>query len=172
MVFVPMTPNLGFQKIADTAIAISTMTPGGRKPGPELGDIIRATDPTYGAGEFIYLKGLDATAIGSAVIYNSDDFSTKLAAADDIGPIAIAMSANLTGYYGWYQIQGKGVAKAGTVVENADVYLTASGGTLDDAVVAGDRLKGAKWASADGTPSAGLAEIELTRPFVENGVAV
>ena len=36
-----------------------------------LGTIVQAKDPLYGSGEFIYLKGLAATAIGDAVIYNS-----------------------------------------------------------------------------------------------------
>ncbi len=172
MVFVPTTPNLGMQPIAETRAAQSSAGPGGRRPGPDLGKIISAVDPTYGNGEFIYLLGVASTVVGSAVIYNPDDYSTTLAVADAIGPVAIAMSANVASQYGWYQIQGKGVAKAGTVVDNANVYLTATPGQLDDAVVAGDRLKGAKWASADGTPSAGLAEIELWRPFVEDGVAV
>ncbi len=74
-----------------------------------LGTIVRATDPTYGAGEFIYLKGVASTAIGSWVLYNPDDFSTTLLAANDIGPVAVAMSANVANQYGWYQIQGKAV---------------------------------------------------------------
>lgn len=136
-----------------------------------LGDIVKAYDPVYGGGEFIYLKGIGSTAVGSAVLYSPDDFSTSLLAANDIGSVAIAMSANVASQYGWYQIQGKAVVKAGTVADNGNVYSTASAGTLDDAVVAGDRVKNAKFASADGTPSAGLAEIEISRPFVDDAVA-
>jgi hypothetical protein len=171
MVFVPMTPNLGFAPIASTKIANAAMNPGGRAPGPELGDIIRAVDPVYGAGEFIYLSGVASTVVGSAVLINPDDFSTTLLVPNDIGSVGIAMSINLAGYYGWYQISGKGVANVGTVADNGNVYSTASPGVLDDAVVAGDRVKNAKFASANGTPSAGLAEIELSRPFVDDAVA-
>ena len=41
-----------------------------------LGTIVTATSPTYGVGEFIYLKGLNSTVRGTAVTYNADDFST------------------------------------------------------------------------------------------------
>jgi hypothetical protein len=136
-----------------------------------LGTIVRAKDPLYGAGEFIYLKGIASTAVGSVVLYNPDDFSTSLLAANDIGPVAAAMSANVAGQYGWYQIGGKAVVKAGTVADNGNVYASGTPGTVDDAVVAGDRVKNAKFASADGTPSAGLAECEIWRPFMDDAVA-
>jgi len=136
-----------------------------------LGDIVTAYDPVYGAGEFIYLPGAANTVVGSVVLYGPDDFATTLLAANDIGSVAVAMSINVASSYGWYQIQGKAVVKAGTVADNGNVYSTASAGTVDDAVVAGDRVKNAKFASADGTPSTGLAECEISRPFVDDAVA-
>lgn len=136
-----------------------------------LGSIVVADDPVYGSGEFIYLKGVASTALGSAVKYNPDDWSTSLLVANDIGPVAIAMAATLASQYGWYQINGKAVAKVGTVADNALVYSTATPGTLDDAVVAGDRIKNAVFGSANGTPSAGLAEVEIWRPHVDDGSA-
>jgi len=105
------------------------------------------------------------------VLYNADDFSTSLLVANDIGPVAVAMSANVGNQFGWYQIQGKAVVKAGTVADNGNVYATATPGQVDDAVVAGDRVKNAKFASADGMPSAGLAECEIWRPFMDDGVS-
>lgn len=136
-----------------------------------LGDIVTAYDPIYGAGEFIYLPGVADTVVGSVVLYSPDDFATTLLAANDIGSVAVAMSINVASSYGWYQIQGKAVVKAGTVADNGNVYATATAGTVDDAVVAGDRVKNAKFASADGTPSAGLAECEISRPFMDDAVA-
>lgn len=137
-----------------------------------LGTVIRATDPVYGAGEFIYLKGVASTAVGSWVTYNLDDGSTTLLAANAIGPVAVAMSANVANQYGWYQIQGKaiGLCLAG-FLDNANVYATATAGSVDDAVVAGDRVKGAVGASAIGTPSGSFAEFEIARPFMDDGVA-
>lgn len=136
-----------------------------------LGQVVNAVDPVYGGGEFIYLKGAANTVIGSAALYAPDDWSTSLLGANDIGSVGFAMAANVANQFGWYQIKGKAVGKAGTVADNGNVYATATPGQVDDAVVAGDRVKNAKFASADGTPAAGLAEIEIDRPFMDDAVA-
>lgn len=137
-----------------------------------LGTIVTADDPTYLAGEFIYLQGVASTVVGSWVTYRMDDGTTTLLAANDIGPTAVAMSANVASQYGWYQISGKAVGKALTgYVDNALVYATATAGSVDDAVVAGDRVKNALGASAVDTPSTGLAEFEIQRPFMDDASA-
>jgi len=137
-----------------------------------LGTRIKAVDATYGEGEFIYLKGLAATAVGSWVTFNQDDNTTALLAANAIGPVAIAMSANVADQYGWYQIYGKAVGKVlAAYADNGLVYATATAGSVDDAVVAGDRVKLALGASAIGTPAAGLAEFEIQYPFMDDATA-
>lgn len=136
-----------------------------------LGDRFKCWDPTYGLGEFIYLQGVASTAVGSWVTFNQDDGTTALLAANAIGPVAIAMSACVASRYGWYQIYGKAVGKALTgFVDNANVYATATAGSIDDAIVAGDLVKNAKGASAVDTPSAGLAEFEIQYPFMDDGL--
>lgn len=160
MTFVFTDPVLGDPPIADTG-TVEEVPVGTRR---------HAVDPTYGPGEFIYLLGVASTAVGSVVVYNPDNFSTVLADADDVGPIAVAMSANVASQYGWYQIYGKGVAKVLTgFADDADCYLTATDGSIDDTDVAGDYIRGMKGASAIGTPSAGLAEVELWYPSVADG---
>jgi|TARA_R110000803_G_scaffold166998_3_gene230294 hypothetical protein len=160
-----VTPIAGAQPIADTSA--TQLHP--------LGLIVQAADnasTAYGAGDFIYLKGVASTVVGSFVTYNSDDNSTALLAANAIGPVATAMSINLAGYYGWYQISGKAVGKAkASYADNGLVYATSTAGSIDDAVVAGDRVKLAKGASAVDTPSTGLAEFEIQRPFMDDGTA-
>ncbi len=134
-----------------------------------LGTIVTATDPTYGAGEFIYLLGVASTAVGSWVTYNLDNGGTTLLVANAIGPVGIAMSANVASQYGWYQISGKAVGKALTgYVDNALVWATATDGSVDDAVVDGDMVHLAKGASAVDTPSTGLAEFEISRPYTDD----
>jgi hypothetical protein len=137
-----------------------------------LGTIVTAEDPVYGVGEFIYLRGLAATAIGTWVTYNQDDNSTTLLAANAIGPVGVSMSANVANQFGWYQISGKaiGLCLAG-FLDNANVFGTATAGSVDDAVVAGDRVQNAKGASAIGTPSGSFAEFEIWRPFVNDALA-
>ena len=141
MTFVVSKGPVGTQPIASTSTSQKQA----------LGTIVQADDPTYGSGEFIYLKGLDSTVVGSWV--------------------TLAMSICVTGEYGWYQIHGKGVGKVlALFADNANCYATATAGSADDSVVAGDLVKNAKGASAIDTPSTGLAEIELYRPFMDDGL--
>jgi hypothetical protein len=134
-----------------------------------LGTIVTAFDETYGSGEFIYLKGVASTVVGSAVTYNLVDGTTTLLVADAIGPVAFAMSVtDAATDFGWYQISGVAVAKSDTVADNANVYIDNTAGQVDDAVVDGDMVHLAKFASASGTPSAGFALVEISRPYTDN----
>lgn len=158
-------PIAGMQNIGDTSTTQNQV----------LGTIVQAVDvdsTAYGAGEFIYLKGVASTVLGSFVTYNADDNSTALLAANAIGPVAVAMSINVASSFGWYQISGKAVGKAlASYADNGLVYATSTAGSIDDAVVSGDRVKLAKGASAVDTPSSGLAEFEIQRPFMDDGTA-
>lgn len=162
MAYTINNPRIGMQPIATTDTV----------QNHPLGTIVNANDPVYGAGEFIYLKGLAATAIGTWVTYDQDDNSTVLLAANAIGPVAVSMSANVASQFGWYQISGKAIGLALTgYVDNALVFATATAGSVDDAVVAGDRVKLAKGASALGVPSGSFAEFEINRPFMDDATA-
>lgn len=159
-------------RTSDTRIGTPVLTDTDTVAKLPLGTRIKANDPTYGEGEFIYLKGVASTAIGSWVTYNLDDNSTTLLAANAIGPVGIAMSANVASQYGWYQIYGKaiGLCLAG-YLDNALVYATATAGSVDDAVVAGDRVKQAIGASAIGNPSGSFAEFEIEYPWMDDATA-
>ena len=162
MTFAIKNPIIGVQPIATTSTV----------KNHALGFKVRAIDPTYGEGEFIYLVGVGSTAVGSWVTIHEDGFTTSLLAANDIGQVAVAMSANVASQYGWYQIDGKAVGLAlANYADNGLVYATATGGSIDDAVVAGDRVKKAIGASAVGTPSTGLAEFEINYPFMDDATS-
>ncbi len=169
MTFTASTPNLGMPPIDSHRTAA---TSAGRSTPWKLGHVIEADDPDYGMGEFVYLKGVASTVLGSWVVYNPDDWSTVLLGADMIGSVAVAMAPTVANEFGWYQIKGKAIGKVlAGFVDNANVYATATAGSVDDAIVAGDRVKNAKGASAVGTPAAGLAEFEIDRPFVDDALA-
>ncbi len=162
MSYVISEPRVGVSKITD----VDTTA---RLP---LGTRMKAFDPVYGEGEFIYLKGAAGVGLGSWATFNQDDNSTALLAANAIGPVAIAMAAAVAGTFGWFQVYGKAVGKVlAGYVDNALVYATATAGSVDDAVVVGDRVKNALGASAIDTPSAGLAEFEIQYPFMDDGSA-
>lgn len=152
-------PVAGSQQIAETSATA-------RHP---LGTIVEAKDAIRGAGTFIYLPGLASTAVGEWVIYSPDDYASALLPAGGTGMVAISMSINLAGFFGWYQIEGKASGLAATgFIDDALVYSTATAGTVDDAVVAGDRVKLARGASA---VAAGLADFDIARPFVDDGAS-
>jgi hypothetical protein len=140
-----------------------------------LGTRVKAIDiasTAYGQGEFIYLKGVASTVLGSIVTYSQDDGSTALLVANAIDPVAVSMSDNGASSYGWYQIFGKAVGKVlAGFVDNANCYATATAGSIDDAVVAGDRVKCMKGASAINTPATGLAELDIQYPYMDDGLA-
>ena len=158
-----INPIAGMQNIGDTSTTQNQV----------LGTIVQANDvdsTAYGAGQFIYLAGVASTVLGSWVTFHQDDNTTALLAANAIGPVAIAMSINVAGQYGWYQIYGKEGGKClSGYADNGLVYATATAGSIDDAVVSGDRVKLALGASAIGTPSTGLAEFEIQNPFMDDG---
>lgn len=155
MAYAFVDPKVGMQPIAATSTV---------QQHP-IGTRVKAYDPTFGEGEFIYLKGLASTDVGEAVIYDTYANTTKRGVAGDRGPVSIAMSANVANQFGWYQIAGAAVVKvAAAFAANANVYWTATAGTPDDAVVAGDKIDGIRSKTAIDTPTAGYAVCQLAYP--------
>lgn len=93
-----------------------------------LGTIVRGHDPTFGEGEFIYLKGVASTVVGSIVEYDTS-FSTGLStiAVEEPRPLAVAMSACVASEYGWYQISGLSVMAKASDVSFAAGAIVGSG---------------------------------------------
>lgn len=150
--------------LTDTHVGAQQIDETKTEQNHPIGTTVTAVDPVYGEGVFVYLKGLAATAVGELVAYDRYAKTTKRAVASDRGPVAVAMSANVANQHGWYQISGSAVVKAGTVVAGGAVYLTATAGSSDDAVVATDKIDGMRFKTANGTPSAGLAIAEICFP--------
>jgi hypothetical protein len=135
MAFVPLGNVIIPQALADTSTT---------KKLP-LGRIVQAQDPTYGTGEFIYLKGVASTVVGSIVNYD-DSFQTALdtsAVAGPPRPVAIAMSANVANQFGWYQISGMATAVKANSVSFADGASFAASSGLAVAAATGTIINGA-----------------------------
>ncbi len=162
--YIPTENRLGIQPISTTS----------GTQNHDLGTIIRARDLIYGEGEFIYLVGCTGTAVGSVVIWEGQSvgvptYQTTLAPATLYlaQPVAVAMSANIAGQYGWYQIGGQAVVKTnGTLSANVAVYLAGTG-QLTSTATLGLEIQDATSISASGTPSSGLAIVEIDRPFAQ-----
>lgn len=142
------------------------------------GTIIRGNDTAtsgYGGGEFIYLKGVASTVVGSLVTYNPYVHSTTLSAntANQAAPVAVAMAANLAGEWGWYQIAGAAVIKKTAVKVNPNValYQSATAGRVMSTAASGKQLVNARSLNAATVASATSTIIALIqRPFLQGAV--
>lgn len=141
-----------------------------------LGTRVRAVDRgsnQNGEGEFIYLAGVTNCAVGSWVTFLMDSWTAVLLAANAIAPVAVSMAVtDAATKFGWFQVYGKavGLALAG-FLDNGLIYATGTAGSVDDAVVAGDRVKCALGASALDGPATGMIEAEIHYPYMDDGTA-
>lgn len=134
---------MAFQ-VTDGRVGVQAIATASTTKNHPLGTVIRAQDPTYGEGEFIYLTGVASTVVGSVVEYNTSFQSgLETTALAEPQPNAVAMSVNVGSSYGWYQIGGNAVVtKAVAVSFAADAPLCAAAG-LAIAVVSGLAINGA-----------------------------
>jgi len=141
MAFLITDERIGSQPIANTSTT----------QNHPVGTVVRATDPTYGEGEFVYLIGVESTIVGSIVSYEDGDTlvgQTALAttAVDSGEPLAVAMSANLAGSYGWYQISGVAVLGKANSLSMAPSLDFAVASGLVIAATTTNRVRGANTA--------------------------
>ena len=135
--------------ITDTVAGTQAIAETSTTQKHKLGTIVRAVDPTYGEGEFIYLLGVASTTVGAFVTYNvGTGYQTALAtsAVGVPNPMAVAMSANVASQYGWYQISGLAIgstagaasfaATAPFAVASGEMIAAATTNRLSGAVVA------------------------------------
>jgi len=139
-----------------------------------LGTIIKATDPTYGEGEFIYLLGVASTAVGSIVTYDPSTYLTTLCAVGGSIPraVAVAMSANVASQYGWYQISGQAVCKKTCTISLA---AGAAVGVLTTGLIAGTgsakEIQGACVAAvASATAGRTTVKVMIARPHKQGRI--
>lgn len=146
-----------------------------------LGTIVRAVDPTYGGGEFIYLKGVTSNFAGALVTYVDNTGVTALSTTSGVAtggaPMAISMSAATGSQYGWFMITGDAVMyKTAVKVDPASgnrVYLSGTAGRVMQTSVAGRQILGARFAAtATVTSTTSTAIVTLNRPNQKSGTAV
>ncbi|MFA6904495.1 MAG: hypothetical protein WC236_15575 [Gallionellaceae bacterium] len=153
--------RIGSQPIADTST--TQLHP--------LGTIVRANDPTYGEGEFIYLLGVVSTVVGSPVNYNPTTHQTALAPAGSNIPesIAFAMSANVASQYGWYQIGGLTVAAKSTGAMTVGTAVGISTAGFINATATGKEVSGAVVA-ATVTAAETTVQLQINRPHMQGRI--
>lgn len=173
MAWVPAENRLGIQPIANTSTTASH----------PIGTIIRAVDPTYGHGEFIYLKGGASVAAGLVVYYtdntaaDSVKLTTTSGVVDGGSSLAVAMAATTALLYGWFQIGGQAIVlKTATKIDPATtfkVYLSATAGRVMPTSVAGRQILGARFpAVTTVTTTTSTCIVTLNRPSQKTGTLV
>jgi hypothetical protein len=158
------------QSTSDTSITTTIPTPPNK-----LGSVVRAFDPTFGEGEFILLKGVAATAVGSLVIYDGTTYATTLCAvtANQGRPVAVAMAANTSAtQFAWYQIEGTAVvAKSTSSSFAATVALGVKSTGKVGANASGVQILGARTANAATVASATTTvNVVLNRPHLQGRI--
>jgi len=156
----------------DTGITTANGTAAIPTPPNVLGSVIRAFDPTYGEGEFIMLVGVASTVVGSLVTYNTTTYQTSLSpnTANLAQPVAVAMSANTAGTFGWYQIEGLAVVKKTAVAVNAGVpvYQSATTGRVMPTAASGKQVLGARTANlATVASTVSTVIVSINRPHMQ-----
>jgi hypothetical protein len=166
-----LPPITSAESVTTTVIGGTTVTTPPWKPG----DIRLASDPTYGVGEFIYLKGVASTAAGDWVGYSPTLATSVRAVANGTYPLAVAMSAcSTTTKYGWYQISGVATALGLTSITHSSGFLALTGtaGAVDDASVIGDHIFNARKTTTVHVVGTFLDTYYIARPFTTNIVTV
>ena len=117
--------------------------------------------------EYIYLKGIASTIVGSWVTYDENGVTTLLA-ANAVGPVAVAMAiTDVATEFGWYCIFGQ--CEADLVANTADNGLLGretTDGKAGDGCSAGDAITGA--VCRDAVTSAAVATVQLCYPSVND----
>lgn len=156
----------------DSGVTMPNGTSAIPTPPATLGMVCRASDPTYGEGEFILLVGVANTVVGSLVTYNATTYQTALSpnTANLAQPVAVAMSACTAGLFGWYQIGGLAVIKKTAVAVNAQVpvYQSATTGRIMPTAASGKQVLGARSANlATVASTVSTVIVSINRPHMQ-----
>lgn len=175
-------PKLGLMQIANidagvttaqstSDTSITTLIP---TPPNKLGMVVRAFDPTFGEGEFILLKGVASTAVGSLVVYDGTTYATTLCATtgNQARPVAVSMAANTAATtFSWYQIGGTAVVTKSTVSINPKVAIGVKSTGKVGNTATGVEIEGARSANAATVASATTTiQVVLDRPALQGRV--
>lgn len=144
------TTSVNSSTLAAGTLASSPGSAGRSTPG-RLGAIAGAYHPTFGYGEFIYLLGVANTLPGLLVTFNATTYQTTLNpnTAQNEDPVAVAMSANVAGQYGWYQLEGIAtiLKTAVQILPGAKIFQSATAGRVFATSTAGLQIIGARAAN-------------------------
>jgi hypothetical protein len=160
--------------VTDSGVTMANGSSAVPTPPNVLGSVVRAFDPTYGEGEFILLVGVASTTVGSLVTYDGTTYQTILCAttSNQARPVAVAMSANTAGLFGWYQIEGTAVVNKSTSSSfAATVALGVKSTGKVGATGSGKEILGARTANTATVASATTTvNVVMNRPHLQGRI--
>ena len=160
--------------VTDSGVTMANGNSAVPTPPNVLGSVVRAFDPTYGEGEFILLVGVASTTVGSLVTYDGTTYQTILCAttSNQARPVAVAMSANTAGLFGWYQIEGTAVVNKSTSSSfAATVALGVKSTGKVGATGSGKEILGARTANTATVASATTTvNVVMNRPHLQGRI--
>jgi hypothetical protein len=130
-----------------------------------IGMIAQGYDALGNSAEFIYLKGVASTIVGSVVTYDEAGV-TALLAAGAIGPVAVALAINVAATtFSWYGITGTFPTDVvANCADNANLGRETTNGKVGDGFASGDAITGA--VSRAATTAAAVINCQFQRPSV------
>lgn len=120
--------------------------------------------------EFIYLKGVASTIVGSVVTFDEAGVTT-LIAANAVGPVAVAQAiVDAATKFGWYGIYGTFLTDVvANCADNGKLGRETTDGKVGDGAAAGDNIYGAVARAA--TTAAAVILCQFTYPSVNDASA-
>lgn len=162
-------------QIGVPAIAV---TSDSSTPQVPIGTVVRAVDPNYGEGEFMYLPGVASNTIGSLVTYKVGSTTVSgitpatvaltVSTKNQGRAVAVSMAANTgAATYSWYCIKGTVPTKksAAVVTASSKVFLSATSGRIFGTTASGKQVLGAVTANSASVASAtSTVLVTINRP--------
>ncbi len=149
---------------------------------PQLGEIRTAWDPTYGFGEFIYLKIPASTAITAGLLYQWTAgyaiavlpvLATSKNTGHQVAVCNTTVASNTAVTYGWFQIEGQTLVLKTAVAMSPDavVYASATAGRIKVLTSAGGQITGLRVASvASVTSTTSTVLVYMNRPAMQGQI--
>lgn len=172
MAYIFDEPRIGLLQIANIDAGITPPNQATVIPTPPnvLGSIVRGFDPTFGEGEFILLKGVASTIVGSLVTYDGTTYATTLCAttANQARPVAISMAANTAATtFSWYQIEGTAVvAKSAVAIAPKVAFGVNSTGKIGN-TASGKEIDGRTANAATVASATSTIQVVIDRPTLQ-----
>lgn len=143
--------RLGLQPAINATVSAASVGVLGLNSYPKPGTRARATDPTLGGGDFVFLPTIASVVVGSLVTFResaSGVFTTAMTpnTANLAQPVAVAMAAGAANNYGWFQLAGTvPIKKTATKVNsNVALFISATTGRVMATVACGKEVMGAR----------------------------